>query len=78
LHLFNALANADGRLMVLILGETFLKVRCRSQMICIGKRIEQVQKLFAERYGVPEEEYKGVFDKLFDMRLPMQMGGLWS
>jgi glyoxylase-like metal-dependent hydrolase (beta-lactamase superfamily II) len=34
--------------------------------ICIGKRIEQVQKLFAERYGVPEEEYKGIFDKLFD------------
>ncbi|OQE16509.1 hypothetical protein PENFLA_c027G08431 [Penicillium flavigenum] len=34
--------------------------------ICIGKRIEQVQKLFAERYGVLEEEYKGIFDRLFD------------
>lgn len=34
--------------------------------IGIGKRIEQVQKLFSERYIVPEQEYKGIFDKLFD------------
>ena len=34
--------------------------------ICIGKRIEKVQRLFAERYGVPPVEYEGVFDVLFD------------
>lgn len=34
--------------------------------ISIGKRIEQVQKLFGDRYGIPPEEYKGVFGKLFD------------
>ena len=34
--------------------------------ICIGKRIEQVQTLFAQRYGVPKDEYKLVFDRLFD------------
>jgi hypothetical protein len=35
------IANADGRLMVLILGETFLKVRCRSQMICMSVGFEK-------------------------------------
>ncbi|KAL4916772.1 beta-lactamase-like protein [Aspergillus aurantiobrunneus] len=34
--------------------------------IGIGKRIEQVQKLFGGRYGVSESEYKGVFGKYFD------------
>lgn len=34
--------------------------------IGIGKRIEQVQNLFGQRYGVPEAEYKGVFGKYFD------------
>lgn len=34
--------------------------------IGIGKRIEQVQKLFAQRYGIAREEWDGVFDRLFD------------
>jgi glyoxylase-like metal-dependent hydrolase (beta-lactamase superfamily II) len=34
--------------------------------ICIGRRIIQVQELFSERYGVPIEEYEGVFDELLD------------
>jgi glyoxylase-like metal-dependent hydrolase (beta-lactamase superfamily II) len=34
--------------------------------IGIGKRISQVQKLFSQRYGVPAEEYEGVFDVFFD------------
>ncbi|KAJ5906109.1 Glyoxylase B2 [Penicillium subrubescens] len=34
--------------------------------IGIGKRIEQVQKLFGQRYGLAKDEYLGVFDKLFD------------
>ncbi|KKK26627.1 metallo-beta-lactamase domain protein [Aspergillus rambellii] len=34
--------------------------------IGIGKRIEQVQRLFGERYGVPAEDYQRVFGKLFD------------
>jgi hypothetical protein len=32
----------------------------------IGKRIEEVQKLFASRYGVPNPEWEGVFDRLFE------------
>lgn len=34
--------------------------------IGIGKRIGKVQSLFGQRYGIPEEEYRVVFDKLFD------------
>ena len=44
--------------------------------ICIGKRIEQVQKLFAETYGVPKEEYKATFDTLFDDDETFTIGNL--
>ncbi|KAJ5383112.1 hypothetical protein N7517_001023 [Penicillium concentricum] len=44
--------------------------------ICIGKRIEQVQQLFAERYGVPPKEITGVFDKLFDDDETFTIGNL--
>ncbi|KOS42980.1 hypothetical protein ACN38_g6142 [Penicillium nordicum] len=44
--------------------------------ICIGKRIEQVQKLFAERYGVRQEEYKAIFDRLFDDDETFTIGNL--
>lgn len=35
-------------------------------LVCIGKRIVQVQKLFGQRYHIPAEEYKGAFDELLD------------
>ncbi|KAH0346544.1 putative metallo-beta-lactamase domain protein, partial [Aureobasidium melanogenum] len=35
-------------------------------LICIGKRIVQVQKLFGRRYHIPAEDYVGAFDKLLD------------
>jgi glyoxylase-like metal-dependent hydrolase (beta-lactamase superfamily II) len=44
--------------------------------IGIGKRIEQVQKLFGTRYGVPESEYKGVFGRYFDDDETFQVGEL--
>jgi glyoxylase-like metal-dependent hydrolase (beta-lactamase superfamily II) len=44
--------------------------------IGIGKRIEQVQKLFDQRYGIPAEEYEGVFDKLFDDDETFNIGNL--
>ena len=34
--------------------------------ICIGQRIREVQKRFAERYGISADEYEGVFDHLFE------------
>lgn len=44
--------------------------------ICIGKRITQVQELFGKRYGVPVEEYRDVFDKLFDDDESFEIGNL--
>jgi glyoxylase-like metal-dependent hydrolase (beta-lactamase superfamily II) len=44
--------------------------------IGIGKRIGQVQKLFGQRYGIPAEEYEGVFDKLFDDDETFKIGNL--
>lgn len=44
--------------------------------IGIGKRIGQVQKLFGQRYGIPAEEYEGVFDKLFDDDETFKIGHL--
>lgn len=43
---------------------------CRSEgyepFIGIGKRIGKVQKIFGQRYGIPEREYQRAFEKLFD------------
>jgi len=44
--------------------------------ICIGKRIIEVQERFGQRYGIPREEYEGVFDHLFDDGETFQIGQL--
>ena len=44
--------------------------------IGIGKRIGQVQKLFAQRYGIPLEEYENVFDTLYDDEETFDIGDL--
>lgn len=44
--------------------------------IGIGKRILNVQKTFASRYGIPEREYSDVFDKLFDDDEAFEIGNL--
>ncbi|KAJ5928965.1 putative metallo-hydrolase [Penicillium verhagenii] len=44
--------------------------------IGIGKRIEQVQKLFGQRYGIQSEEYETVFDKLFEDEEFFQIGNV--
>jgi glyoxylase-like metal-dependent hydrolase (beta-lactamase superfamily II) len=46
--------------------QTHLQDQNHKPPICIGKRIEQVQTLFARRYGVPKNEYRQVFDRLFE------------
>lgn len=45
-------------------------------LICIGKRIVQVQELFGQRYQIPAEEYEGVFDKLLDDDETFSLGKL--
>lgn len=44
--------------------------------IGIGKRIDQVQGLFGQRYGIAADEYANVFDKLFDDDETFSIGGL--
>lgn len=45
-------------------------------LICIGKRIVQVQKLFGRRYHIPAEDYVGAFDKLLDDDETFSLGNL--
>ncbi|KAG9529223.1 putative metallo-beta-lactamase domain protein, partial [Aureobasidium melanogenum] len=45
-------------------------------LVCIGKRIVHVQELFGQRYQIPAEEYKGVFDKLLDDDETFSLGKL--
>ncbi|KAL4794749.1 Metallo-hydrolase/oxidoreductase [Aspergillus venezuelensis] len=44
--------------------------------IGIGKRITQVQQLFGKRFGIPAEEYEGVFDKLWEDDETFRIGEL--
>jgi glyoxylase-like metal-dependent hydrolase (beta-lactamase superfamily II) len=44
--------------------------------ICIGKRIREVQDLFAAKYGIAIEDYEGVFDKLFDDDETFEIGNV--
>lgn len=45
-------------------------------LIGIGKRIVQVQARFSQQYGVPAQEFEGVFDKLIDDNEIMCIGDL--
>lgn len=44
--------------------------------ICIGRRIRSVQENFARRYGIPDEELKDAFDKLWDDDEKFNIGNL--
>lgn len=56
--------------------------RCLAQeqghapLIGIGKRIGQVQETFGKRYGIPPEEYRDVYDILFEDDASFQIGNL--
>lgn len=42
----------------------------------IGKRIAQVQKVLRKRYGIPEGEFRGAFDRLLDDAEEFLIGSL--
>lgn len=44
--------------------------------VCIGKRIRQVQRVFGQRYGVPEHELRSAFDQLMDDDEEFRIGEL--
>lgn len=69
-------AHADHLTAASYLQSRLAQQQGHSPPIGIGKRIEQVQKLFSHRYGVPEQEYKGIFNKLFDDNEVFDIGTL--
>ncbi|KAK1720736.1 metallo-beta-lactamase superfamily protein [Colletotrichum lupini] len=44
--------------------------------ICIGRRIGDVQERFAEKYGIPKDEYANAFDRLLDDDEVFEIGDL--
>ncbi|KAJ5669553.1 hypothetical protein N7462_010623, partial [Penicillium macrosclerotiorum] len=59
-------AHADHLTASSYLQKQFAQIQGHKPPIGIGKRIEQVQKLFGQRYGLAKNEYLGVFDQLFE------------
>jgi glyoxylase-like metal-dependent hydrolase (beta-lactamase superfamily II) len=59
-------AHADHLTSSSYLQSRISQIQGHKPPIGIGKRIEQVQKLFSKRYGLTEDEYTNVFDILFD------------
>ncbi|KAI5460056.1 putative metallo-beta-lactamase domain protein [Mariannaea sp. PMI_226] len=59
-------AHADHLTAASYLQAQIFKDQGHKPSIGIGKRINQVQKLFGERYGVSRVEYEDIIDKLFE------------
>jgi len=59
-------AHADHLTAASYLQKRLTQAQGEKPSIGIGKRIGKVQSLFGKRYGISEEEYAVVFDKLFD------------
>ncbi|ORY18637.1 beta-lactamase-like protein [Clohesyomyces aquaticus] len=66
-------AHADHLTASKYIQQTLARAGNPRPQICIGKRIEQVQRTFATKYHIDETEYVGVFDKLLEdgERLPL-------
>ncbi|KAL6854790.1 hypothetical protein ACO1O0_005917 [Amphichorda felina] len=69
-------AHADHLTAASYLQSRLSQIQDHRPLIGIGKRIKQVQKLFGQRYGIPENEYKNVFDTLFDDDETFKLGSL--
>ena len=59
-------AHADHLTAASYLQSRLLQIQGIRPPICIGKRIHQVQQLFAAKYGIPTDEYENAFDHLFE------------
>lgn len=59
-------AHADHLTAARYLQQALLRRGKPKAPICIGRLITQVQHTFAQKYGVDEREYNGVFDRLLD------------
>lgn len=59
-------AHADHLTAASYLQSRLLQIQGTRPPICIGKRIHQVQKFFAAKYGISTDEYENAFDHLFE------------
>ncbi|KAJ6134759.1 hypothetical protein N7523_001081 [Penicillium sp. IBT 18751x] len=59
-------AHADHLTAAFYLQQKLLSTNGLQVPICIGRRICQVQEVFAKKYGVPESEVQNVFEQLFE------------
>ncbi|KAH7349068.1 putative metallo-beta-lactamase domain protein [Pyrenochaeta sp. MPI-SDFR-AT-0127] len=69
-------AHADHLTASFYLQTRLGKVQEEEPRVGIGKRIDQVQKLFGKRYMVPDREFTGVFDKLFEDNEKFAIGNM--
>lgn len=58
--------HADHLTAASYIQNSLAREQAQRPQICIGKRIEQLQKMFGRRYDIPAQEYQGAFDHLLD------------
>lgn len=68
--------HADHMTAASYLQHTLGKKQGRKVNIGIGGRIGQIQKMFGERYGIPDKEYTTAFDKQWDDDEIFKIGNL--
>lgn len=66
LYLLETHAHADHLTAAHYIQQSLIMAMCERPIICIGKRIDQVQDTFALKYDIPHHEYANVFDKLWE------------
>ncbi|KAF2466573.1 Metallo-hydrolase/oxidoreductase [Lindgomyces ingoldianus] len=69
-------AHADHLTASKYIQQTLLRGGNPKPQICIGKRIEQVQRTFATKYHINEAEYVSIFDKLLEDGEHLPLGKL--
>ncbi|KAK4221258.1 putative beta-lactamase hydrolase-like protein [Podospora fimiseda] len=75
-HILETHAHADHLTSSFYLQRRLEEQQGTKPPVCIGKRIDRVQMLFGERYGIDADEYEGVFDKLFEDDEEFKVGNL--
>jgi glyoxylase-like metal-dependent hydrolase (beta-lactamase superfamily II) len=75
-HILETHAHADHLSAASYLQNRLFKDTGVRPSIGIGSRIPQVQDLFSKVYGIPQEEYQGKFDKLFEDDEVFEIGGM--
>lgn len=76
LYLLETHVHADHLTAAHYLQQSLTTTMHESPIICIGKRIEQVEDTFAHKYGIPHYEYAAIFDRLWEDEEEFLIGNL--